>query len=144
MRQGKQQHLVFLFAWLFVVPTCVEGLMSNSWKETLFGGKPPPKEQLTSKQEGALLLQELNLTSSTEPKRFSVEPKALPDILTASIPVRTSTFIADIVYLWETDSLCNVQVLAFGSRITYFSDIIGIVSFGNGCLRRGIFVGDCG
>jgi hypothetical protein len=93
MRQGKQQQLIFLFAWLFVVPTCVEGLISNSWKENLFGGKPP-QEQLTSKQEGALLLQELNLTSNTEPKRFSVEPKALPDILAASIPVRTSTFIA--------------------------------------------------
>lgn len=40
-----------------------------------------------TKQQGQRLLKQLNLTSSTEPKTFYIEPSNIPAIASASLPV---------------------------------------------------------
>jgi hypothetical protein len=61
----------------------------RSWQETLqkLSGKAVPEPP--SKQQRELALEQLNLTANTEPRRFAVASlQVLPDLLTASIPVR--------------------------------------------------------
>jgi hypothetical protein len=61
----------------------------RSWQETWqkLSGKAVP--ELPSKQQRELVIEQLNLTANTEPRRFAVASlQVLPDLFTASIPVR--------------------------------------------------------
>jgi len=61
--------------------------LAGKWQEVLskVSGKPPRAP--TPEEQRDMVLQRLNLTSSIEPKRFSVEPSAIPAILGTTIPV---------------------------------------------------------
>ena len=86
-----------MMRWLALALTIPSFLLSEShgfvvvYKSNWFGiGNNNDKQASTSpsKQDGDMLLQQLNLTSSIEPKTFAVaSPSAVPNLLLASIPV---------------------------------------------------------
>ncbi len=63
----------------------------GKWEDSFtnfLGKRSSSHVSLTNEEQKELVLRKLNLTSSVEPKPFSVEPIAIPAILGASVPVR--------------------------------------------------------
>lgn len=77
-----------------LLPTTTKALAvkGNSMKDfvkDIFSRGVEPKD-VVDRDRGASVLEQLNLSSSTDPKRFYARPQQLPSLLTASMLVRYS------------------------------------------------------
>ena len=136
-----------MMRWLALALTIPSFLLSEShgfvvvYKSNWFGiGNNNDKQASTSpsKQDGDMLLQQLNLTSSIEPKTFAVaSPSAVPNLLFASIPVSCKLpvlFFVNQNAVWF--SLCTGFLISFPK----YKNIDGRLCFDQGreLWRKGI------